>query len=214
MIPVMLMGKMISGKSYPSYDYAVAVAIMCGVSVFSLNSENNKASESEHTTTIAGVILIVGYLVFDSFTSQWQGHLFKEYKMSSYQMMLGVNSFSAFFSLMSLLENGELFSSLAFITKDPEVGLHIFAFSVAGATGQMFIFYTIKTFGPLVFTMIMTTRQLVAIVLSCILFSHAITPGSMAGVFIVFSAVCFRIWRQQQDKKAPKQPAAAEMTKQ
>mmetsp|Transcript_17355 Transcript_17355/g.44015 ORF Transcript_17355/g.44015 Transcript_17355/m.44015 type:complete len:438 (+) Transcript_17355:145-1458(+) len=213
MIPVMLMGKLISSKTYPTYDYVVAVVIGLGVTMFTLNNKDADGEKEEEVTSLSGIILIVGYLMFDSFTSQWQGHLFKEYKMSSYQMMLGVNSFSCFFSFVSLLENGELFYAFDFISKDPEIGKHILLFSIAGATGQMFIFYTIKTFGPLVFTMIMTTRQLVAIILSCIIFGHIINTNSVSGAALVFAAVIYRIWRQQQGKKdKPKASASPPVT--
>jgi len=199
LIPVMLMGKLISGKSYPTYDYIVAVVIGFGVSVFTLN--NSETSDEGQTTTFSGIILIICYLTFDSFTSQWQGHLFREYKMSSYQMMFGVNAFSCFFTTCSLIQSGELITSLSFITKDPAIGFDILIFSTAGATGQMFIFYTIKTFGPLVFTMIMTTRQLVSIILSCVIYGHAISGESLIGAVVVFLAVGYRIYRQNEERK-------------
>lgn len=207
LIPVMLMGKLISRKSYPTYDYVVALVIGFGVSVFTLN--NSEGSERQGSTSFSGIILIASYLTFDSFTSQWQGHLFREYKMSSYQMMFGVNAFSCFFTLCSLLESGELFSSLQFIMKDPVVAQDILIFSVTGATGQMFIFYTIKTFGPLVFTIIMTCRQLTSIVISCIIYGHSITGPAAMGAVIVFAAVGYRIYRQNKDRKDKAAAAAA-----
>lgn len=200
-IPVMIMGKIIDGKKYPCYDYVVAIVIGCGVAIFSLASDKNSTKVDEKVTTFAGIFLILGYLIFDSFTSQWQGKLFKDYKMSSYQMMFGVNSFSAFFSLVSLLSNGELFTSIKFMLVNPSIVYDILIFSTAGATGQMFIFYTIKEFGPLVFTIIMTTRQLVAIILSAIIYGHVISRGSMGGVALVFAGVIYRIYRQQKAKK-------------
>ncbi|GBG26812.1 UDP-galactose transporter-like 1 [Hondaea fermentalgiana] len=206
LIPVMLMGKVISGKSYPTYDYVVAIVIGFGVSVFTLNNSEG-GNGAEKTTSFSGILLIACYLTFDSFTSQWQGHLFKEYKMSSYQMMFGVNAFSCFFTVCSLLESGELFSSLDFIMKDSTIAQDILMFSVTGATGQMFIFYTIKTFGPLVFTIIMTCRQLTSIVISCIIYGHTISGPSLMGAVIVFGAVGYRIYRQNSDRQ---QKAAAE----
>lgn len=200
LIPVMIMGKLISKKKYPIYEYVIAVTIGFGVALFMMSQ---KASEKEEkSTTFAGVFLLSGYLVFDSFTSQWQGHLFTEYKMTSYQMMIGVNVFSASLTFISLLQTGELFSSLSFVMQNVDCFVHIFMFSTAGAIGQLFIFFTIKTFGPLVFTMIMTTRQLIAIILSCLLYGHVIYPGGVLGAVIVFGAIGYRIHRQSLEKKA------------
>ena len=82
------MGKFISGKKYPWYEYGVAVTIAIGVSIFMLSQHGDKADG--RTTSLSGVMILVGYLTFDSFTSQWQSHLFSEYKMSSYQVCIYV----------------------------------------------------------------------------------------------------------------------------
>jgi len=210
LIPVMIMGKILSKKVYQWYEYGVAVTILAGVALFVLAEKADKAASDEKVTTLAGLFIMVGYLTFDSFTSQWQGRLFKEFGMSSYQMMLGVNFFSSSFTLVSLLQDGGLFGSLDFVSENPDCMRDIALFSICGATGSMFIFYTIKTFGPLVFTMIMVTRQLVAIVLSCIFYGHTIQASGMLGAAIVFSAIGYKIWRQQSDKKLAKQRAALE----
>lgn len=70
MIPVMIMGKVISKKTYPYYEYGVAVVILFGVAMFILSENSEKADSSEQETTAAGLFLLIGYLTFDSFTSQ------------------------------------------------------------------------------------------------------------------------------------------------
>ncbi|CAM9986110.1 unnamed protein product [Sphacelaria rigidula] len=50
----------------------------------------------------------------------------------------------------------------------PESVVHVCTLSVTSATGQLFIFYTIKKFGPIIFTIIMTTRQMLSLVVSSI----------------------------------------------
>uniref|UniRef100_A0A7S3UYT6 Uncharacterized protein n=1 Tax=Aplanochytrium stocchinoi TaxID=215587 RepID=A0A7S3UYT6_9STRA len=47
MIPVMIMGKVISKKKYPWYEYIVAVVILFGVAVFILAENSDKANNSE-----------------------------------------------------------------------------------------------------------------------------------------------------------------------
>eukprot|EP00510_Aplanochytrium_minuta_P000955 CAMPEP_0184012898 /NCGR_PEP_ID=MMETSP0954-20121128/4703_1 /TAXON_ID=627963 /ORGANISM="Aplanochytrium sp, Strain PBS07" /LENGTH=265 /DNA_ID=CAMNT_0026293007 /DNA_START=23 /DNA_END=817 /DNA_ORIENTATION=- len=70
LIPVMIMGIVIQKKSYPAYEYAVALFILAGVALFMI-SEKSSQVDQENETTLAGLILLVGYLTFDSFTSQW-----------------------------------------------------------------------------------------------------------------------------------------------
>lgn len=43
--------------------------------------------------------------------------------------------------------------------------------------GALFISYTVKTFGALIFATIMTTRQFLSILLSCFLFLHPLSMG-------------------------------------
>ena len=49
--------------------------------------------------------------------------------------------------------------------------------------------YTIQKFGALVFATVMTTRQLVSILASCLLFSHPLAAGQWVGTGIVFGAL-------------------------
>jgi adenosine 3'-phospho 5'-phosphosulfate transporter B2 len=49
-----------------------------------------------------------GYMTCDSFTSNWQNELFTSYKMSSVQMMCGVNLFSCLLTSASLLQQGRV----------------------------------------------------------------------------------------------------------
>lgn len=93
--------------------------------------------------------------------------------------------------------------------------------SVSSAVGQLFIFYTIATFGPVVFTIIMTVRQVcllieksckearvkhllysqaIAILLSCVVYQHHISKFGIFGVFIVFVAIFLRVYCNQRLK--------------
>jgi len=205
MVPVMIMGRILSGKRYPWYEYGVAVVVGAGVTTFLLSQEGGK--DDDNVTQFSGVLLMLGYLMSDSFTSQWQDVLFKEYELSSYQMMFGINAFSSIFTLASLLSTGELFSSMTFLAQNPDCIWHICAFSTAGAVGQTFIFLTIKEFGPLVFTIVSTVRQLLAIILSVIIFGHTVAAQGMLGAVMVFVAILYRVWRKDVEAKQAKEKA-------
>lgn len=197
-VPVMAMGIIMLGKRYQAFEFVCAVAIGVGAGVFMLSQQKEKAGSNEQETSASGLALLFLYLFFDSFTSQWQGHLFKKYQMSSYQMMMGINLFSAFFTWVSLVQSGEWVSSLVFVQEKPDCLVHVVLFSMAGVVGQFFIFYTIKNLGPLVFTMIMNTRQVLSIVLSCLLFGHVIQPDGMVGAMLVFGSVGYQIFRKSR----------------
>ena len=200
MIPVMIMGKVISGKSYPYSEYFVAVFISFGTTLF-LMSHNANHSRPDQPTTIVGLIILLGYMIFDSFTSNWQSALFKSHRMSSMQMMFGTNIFSSLFTFCSLIQTGGFLRSWSFMSRHPEFLYQAFVLSVTSAIGQLFIFYTINTFGPIVFVIIMTARMIFSIILSCIIYKHTLAGQAIIGVFIVFTAISYRTYLRYKASK-------------
>lgn len=199
-IPVMLMGKVVSRKTYAYHEYFTAVMLSVGVSLFLLAAGTSKKAAVE--TTISGAIIMLGYMLFDSFTSNWQSELFKTYKMSSIQMMFGANFFSSVFTFWSLAQTGTLLESFYFAYSQPTFAFHICILSLCSATGQLFIFYTIQVFGPVIFTMIMTTRMMLSIVVSCILYQHPLSAQAVFGVIVVFTALFLRIYARYRTKSS------------
>lgn len=114
-IPVMIMGKIISRTKYEFHEYLTAVMISCGMVLFLTGS----ADESKHSpsTTLAGLFMLTLYLVFDSFTANWQNHLYKCYSMTSIQLMCGVNLFSMLFTSTSLFIQGGFLPSIGFASE-------------------------------------------------------------------------------------------------
>nr|SVE83631.1 EOG090X05CU [Daphnia pulex] len=198
-IPVMLMGKLVSRAQYKNYEYATAVLISVGMTAFLLGSGGDK--KGNNVTTASGALLLCGYLIFDSFTANWQSALFKEHKPSSIQMMCGVNLMSCLFTSASLIQQGGFFYSLSFAARHPIFIMDCLLTAISSALGQLFIFATISKFGPVVFTIIMTVRQGLSILLSCLLYKHHLSEMGILGVFIVFLAIFLRIYYAQQHKK-------------
>jgi len=104
----MLMGVVLGGKKYPNYDYFVALLIGAGITMFMSSTDDLKVSfhyNIQETTFISndidggsssssssstllqhtdgavwtGVMLLLLFLFFDSFTSQWQSRMFQRH---------------------------------------------------------------------------------------------------------------------------------------
>jgi adenosine 3'-phospho 5'-phosphosulfate transporter B2 len=199
----------VNGKSYPWLEYAEASAITFGVAMFTfsesasntLNSHHKAKAQGELDASLFsyGILLIGFYLLCDSFTSQWQSRVFKKFGIDQYQMMLGVNVWSTAFTLIALLQAGEFFSTFGLLFQDSNAMWNMIVLSITSATGQLFIFYTIKEFGPVIFTIFMTTRQIISLFLSCIMFGHPLTGFSFFSAFFVFLVVFYRIYRKGSD---------------
>ena len=86
-IPVMAMGWIISRKTYEKYEYAVAMLISSGMFLFLYGSPGSvSGSNSSTTTSFSGLILLIGYMSSDAFTSNWQKELYDTYKISPFQV--------------------------------------------------------------------------------------------------------------------------------
>lgn len=200
-IPVMLTGKLLHKKSYPWIEYVEAVGITLGVAVFMLATEHHRHHRSVDTlqnesSSIIGVAILCVYVFCDSFTSQWQDRVYKAYHVDQYEMMFGVNFFSLLFTATNLLMTGEMGMSIDFLTNNPTALLNVLTLSFTSATGQLFIFYTIKKFGPIVFTIMMTTRQMISLTVSCLVFGHTLGPPAVLGTLIVFGVLFYRTKRK------------------
>eukprot|EP00520_Triparma_pacifica_P003876 CAMPEP_0118644632 /NCGR_PEP_ID=MMETSP0785-20121206/7052_1 /TAXON_ID=91992 /ORGANISM="Bolidomonas pacifica, Strain CCMP 1866" /LENGTH=495 /DNA_ID=CAMNT_0006536423 /DNA_START=190 /DNA_END=1674 /DNA_ORIENTATION=- len=198
-LPVMLMGKFLRNQTYPLYEYVVSLVVGMGLTFFLSSSEdinfdnNNLGGQA----TKAGVVLLLLFLVFDSFTGQWQSRMFQRHKeLTVVEMLFANNLFSTVLSLITLIHEGDLAPALDFVETHSEIHFHFFFFSVCSTVGQLLIFYTIRQFGAVVFAIIMTVRVLVSIVASSIIYDHPMTAVGLMGLVMVMSAVGYRTARK------------------
>lgn len=199
-ILVMIMGKLMSNTKYKNYEYFTAVLISFGMTIFLMGSTDDNLENQ--ATTASGITLLIAYLLFDSFTANWQNSVFKEHHPSSIQMMCGVNFMSSLLTVTSLIEQGGVYYSLNFASRFPLFIIDCTLTALASAIGQLFIFATVAKFGPVIFTIIMTFRQALSILLSCLLYGHSLSASAIVGVIIVFFAIFLRIYYGQRVKKA------------
>mmetsp|Transcript_11640 Transcript_11640/g.29449 ORF Transcript_11640/g.29449 Transcript_11640/m.29449 type:complete len:546 (+) Transcript_11640:87-1724(+) len=208
--PVMLMGKLLGNKNYPMYDYFVALVIGCGIALFMSSTDDLSFSFSTDYLGYAetasakwtGVMLLCFFLFFDSFKSQFQSRLFNRHlDLSIVELMFATSAYSTVLSFVTLVHTHELGPAISFVMEHSEIHLHFFMFSICSTIGQLFIFYTIKNFGAVVFTLIMTTRIVLSIALSCILYGHPITGTGYLGLVLVIGAMLYRIKKKAEGQQ-------------
>ncbi|KAB2080967.1 hypothetical protein ES319_A05G102200v1 [Gossypium barbadense] len=191
MIPVMIWGTFIMQKTYKGFDYLVAFLVTLGCSIFILFPAGTDVSpySKGRESTVWGVSLMVGYLGFDGFTSTFQDKLFKGYDMEIHNQIFYTTSCSCILSLTGLLLQGHLLSAIDFVYRHSDCFLDIVLLSTVATVSQFFISYTIRTFGAIAFAAVMTTRQLVSIMLSCVWFGHPLSWEQWIGAVIVFGSL-------------------------
>ena len=109
--------------------------------------------------------------------------------METYNQMLYITGCSVLLSAVTLVSSQQMGPAIGFVTRHPDALWSILSLSLASTIGQLFILYTIKQFGALVFATIMTTRQFLSILLSCVLFMHPLTWEQWGGTGLVFGSL-------------------------
>ncbi|RYG96097.1 hypothetical protein EON65_54940, partial [archaeon] len=199
-LPVMFMGRVLKGTKYETAEYIEAGVITCGVTMFSLSKASWVAATPEYE--FYGICLLCLYVMADSFTSQWQSKVYKDYnKVDSFQMMYGVNVSASIITCFALVFSGELTLAIEFLQHNPLALYYNIITAVCSSTGQFVIYYIIKRYGPVVFTIMMTTRQMLSILISNYYFGHEMSLQSIFGCVLVFGAILFSSYRQMYKKK-------------
>ncbi|VDK76320.1 unnamed protein product [Litomosoides sigmodontis] len=194
-LPTMLMGFVVRGERYGCRECSCAIMLAFGASLFLLSNTSKGLGSyavlsSDRVTTVSGICLMSGYLLFDAFTLNWQKKLFDvRPQVSRYQMMFGVNMFSMVLCFVALVEEGTFLSPFQFLATHEGFGRDIFLLSLSGALGQVVIYMTIERFGPVIFTVMMTLRQILSILLSAVAYGHPLSVWSMFGLSITFAAI-------------------------
>ena len=187
---VMLTSKIVSNKVYKLHEYICVGIIGIGIFLFSdINKHDLNKTNQILMTTFPGFLCLFGYLVTDSFTSTWQDNLIKKHSISSISLMFITNLYSVLYTFISLVKENELGETIEFLQEHKDITRHIVLLSITSAIGQIFIFVTIQKFGALVFSLIMTTRQVLSILLSSLVFQHSMSLQSVFGVSLIFFAL-------------------------
>jgi adenosine 3'-phospho 5'-phosphosulfate transporter B2 len=136
-------------------------------------------------------------MFFDSITPHLQDYLFQQYpNLMVIQANFAMSALAVAICLMVLVPDGTLIECIVFMNHHPDVWLHVFVLSITSTLTQFLITYTIKNFGPIIFVLIVTTRQVLSVCISAVLFQHHITLLAQVAATIVFGIVFVRaLWR-------------------
>lgn len=204
MAPVMVWSTLLLHRHYTLKEYASAGTVTLGCAVFLLTGNVKSVIKEVHATDggmFYGLGLLVLFLVADGYTSTYQERLFKRYRMSIHNQILHITTFSSAISLIVLAVTDQLTGTAKFVVQHPSCMLGIIMISITATIGQMFISYTIQSFGSLLFATVMTTRQCFSLFLSCIFFSHPLSGWQWAGAICVFSALYFQSFTRNAGKQ-------------
>lgn len=91
MFPVMVWGYFILKKRYTLKDVMLAVLITSGCFIFFMTGPTASRVAHDKNSSMFGILLMMGYLSADGYTSTFQQKMFKGYQMTSYNQVLFVS---------------------------------------------------------------------------------------------------------------------------
>eukprot|EP00930_Biecheleria_cincta_P092441 TRINITY_DN8235_c0_g1_i1.p1 TRINITY_DN8235_c0_g1~~TRINITY_DN8235_c0_g1_i1.p1 ORF type:complete len:822 (+),score=134.10 TRINITY_DN8235_c0_g1_i1:135-2600(+) len=196
LLPVVIISAF-RGKQYSLQDFAEAIAITASCFVFGLETETDSRKESfASQAAYLGVALVLANILLDAMTPHFQDVMFKETpELDTVQATFAMSCFSAVMLFVFLLASGSLFSCLNFMITHPDAGLQIFVLSLGSTLTQYMISLTVKLFGPVVYAVISSLRQVLSVLISGVLFVHPISDLAWVTLLMMVGTVIIRAWR-------------------
>ncbi|KAL3131113.1 hypothetical protein ABBQ38_000421 [Trebouxia sp. C0009 RCD-2024] len=76
--------------------------------------------------------------------------------------------------------------------------------ALASFAGQVLIMHTIRCFGALAFATIMTSRQFVSVLASCLIFAHPLSLGQWCSTAVVFGGLYYKAFSKAASSRSSK----------
>nr|ACO11738.1 Solute carrier family 35 member B1 [Caligus rogercresseyi] len=188
-IPVMILGVLLGGKSYPLRKYFFILLVVIGISLFMYKDSGAAKGKSEDASAFSlgiGELLLIFSLICDGLTGAIQERLKSNFRTSSTNMMTYMNLWSVVYSGALILYTGELGGFISFVGRHPDFLPQLLSFCLASALGQLFIYICVADFGPLPCSIITTTRKFFTVLGSVLFFGNALIGRQWLGTAFVF----------------------------
>lgn len=217
-VPTMIMSTVMNNTSHVWADYLYAVIITTCVAGFTVAAETRESDDLG--PSYIGILMLCTFLIADALTSNSEKKIYNSWtNFDNVQMMFAVGFWTLLFSALTVVSTVSFGTMFAFFAQNPAAIAHVVGLSTCSSLGQYLIFYIIKHHGPVIFSIMMTVRQMFSIVLSTILFGHEMVVFQIACASLCFTVMLLRPLLKHwgwypSEKKVPKpevNPAAADL---
>ena len=192
---ILMMSIALINRRYNLRKCMSIVLVVVGVSSFMLeNTRGGQNGKEDKDQNSLGVLLVVSSLFFDGIVAVAQDKLREVSHISASDMMFDINKWAAFLMFSITTVKGDLLPFIGYCRTSEWFLLQMAALCISGVLGQQFIFLTVVNFGPLVCSVITTTRKFFTILLSTLIFQHILTLKHWACVCMVFFGLVIEFW--------------------
>jgi UDP-galactose transporter B1 len=187
-IPIMIFGVLFCQIRYPVLKYFFVSLIGVGVALFMYKdeAETDLARPEVWSNLGVGELLLLLSLCFDGITGAVQERMKLDHSPKSTDMMAEINKWAALYLAVLVVGTQEIWQLSAFIQRHPEIIWQLLSITLTGSCGQFFIFMCITEVGPLQCSIITTTRKLLTVFCSVLLYGNAVSNRQWLGAGFVF----------------------------
>lgn len=175
------------------------IMITAGIISFNIFADSTK---KEKSSEIIGFVSIFSALFVESYVNNIQRKTIEEIKPSSLDFMLSIAKFSTLISLVISVVTFDLFNAAVYWHGNPKAFMFILGYTMSAASGQLFIFSMLNNYGPIKLTMVTSSRKMLSVVLSILIFHHPMNKIQVVAIIsIIFAMGMELIEGAKQNKK-------------
>jgi len=168
-------------------QYFCGFIITAGIVIFNLTEGKHKKDESD--TSIIGIVAILISLFCDGLLGTTQGEVKKKFNPNQWDQMESLNKWAGLICLTVSVVSFQMGGFIKFVMENPLVIKDLILLAVLGTFGQIFIFYTIANFSPLILSIVTTTRKFFTVLASIVMYNHEMNMYQWMSIGLVFAGV-------------------------
>lgn len=199
LIPVLLGRVLLMGKRYSALKYLCVVLMTVGITMFQMGGKRMAAEGFGGSAW--GMSLCLISLTLDGVCGPRQEMLTKKFRFTNNQQMIANNFWATLFMGVVAYFLGQLSYGFLYVMAHPGMLQLLCLLGIFSACGQVFIFFTIRTFDSLTLSTITTTRKFFTIITSVAIHGHVLGLQQWLSVFIVFAALSLEVYDSERDKR-------------
>jgi UDP-galactose transporter B1 len=168
-------------------QYLCGFIITAGIVVFNLTQEKSKKGDSD--SSMIGIAAIMVSLFCDGFLGTTQGEVKKKFNPNQWDSMESMNKWAGLICSTVAIVTFQMGGFIKFVVENPLVIKDLALLAVLGTFGQVFIFYTIANFSPLMLSILTTTRKFFTVLASIAIYNHEMNIYQWLSIGLVFAGV-------------------------
>lgn len=191
-------------------QYLCGFIITAGIILFNLSER--KSPSGDNDVSLIGIAAILISLFCDGYLGTIQGEVKKKYNPNQWDQMESLNKYAGLICLTVANVTFQMGGFIKFVLEHPLVIKDLALLAVLGTFGQVFIFYTIANFSPLILSIITTTRKFFTVLASIVIYQHNVGLLQWLAIGLVFTGVFVEMFgsKRKNDGKGDHEPIPTE----